>query len=44
MNNKKLKYDEFYMQYGFTTVIVGVERSQCVLCNKVLSNDSIKPA
>ena len=32
------------MQYGFTLVIVGgVERPQCVLCKKVLSNDSMRP-
>ena len=32
---KKRKYDESYMQYGFTSVIVGgVEMSQGVLCKK----------
>ena len=41
MSSKKHKYDESYMQYGFTSVIVGgMERPQCVLCNTVLSNDS----
>ena len=44
MSSKKRKYDESYMQYGFTPVIVGgVERPQCVLCKRVLSNDSMRP-
>ena len=43
MSSKKRKYDESYMPYGFTSVIVnGVEKPQCVLCKKVLSNDSIR--
>ena len=45
MSSKKRKYDESYMQYGFTSVIVGgVERPQSVLCNKVFNNDSMRPA
>ena len=45
MNSKKCKYDEPYTEYGFTSVIVGgVKRPQCVLCNKVLGNNSIRPA
>ena len=45
MSSKKRKYDEPYMQYDFTSVIVdGVVRPQCVLYNKVLSNDSMGPA
>ena len=46
LSSKKCKYDESYMyiQYGFTSVIVGgVERLQCVLCKKVLGDDSLKP-
>ena len=44
MSSKKPKYDEYYMQYGFTLVIVGgVESPQCVLSKKVLSNDSMSP-
>ena len=45
MSSKKRTYDESYMQYSFTSVIVGdVERPQCVLCKKLLSNDSMRPA
>ena len=41
MSIKKRKYDESY----FTSVVVNnEERPQCVLCNKVLSNDSMRPA
>ena len=44
MSSKKPKYDKSYIQYGFTSVIVsGVERPQRVLCNKVLSNDTMTP-
>ena len=33
------------MQYGFTSIVVNnEERPQCVLCNNVLSNDSMRPA
>jgi len=32
------------MQFGFTSIIVsGEEKPQCVLCNKVFSNDSMGP-
>ena len=45
MSIKKRKYDESYLQYGFTSIVVNnKERPQCVFCNKVLSNDSMRPA
>lgn len=41
---KKRKYYENYVQYGFTSInINGKEKPQCVICNKVLSHDSMKP-
>ena len=45
MSAKKQKYDESYIQFGVASVIVhSEEKPQCVLCNKVLSNDSMRPA
>ena len=45
MSSKKRKYDDSYIQFGFTSVVVdGIEKPQCVLCNKVLSNDSMRLA
>ena len=36
MRIKKRKYDESYLQYGFTSIVVNYEeRPQCVLCSKV---------
>ena len=44
MSVKKRKYNDSYIEYGFTCIIDnGVERHQCVICNKVLSHDSLKP-
>ena len=46
LNVKKRKYsDEFLKQaYGFTSIVVaGIEKPQCVICNDVLSPESIKP-
>ena len=44
MSIKKRKYDESYLQYGFTPIVVNNEESpQCVLCNNVLSYDSMRP-
>lgn len=43
MCSKKRQYDESYVQYGFTSINSnGKEKPQCVICNKVLSNDSMK--
>ena len=45
MSIKKRKYDESYLRYGFRSIAVNnKERPQCVLRNKVLSNDSMRPA
>ena len=45
MSIKKRKYNETYLGYGFTSIVVNnEERPQCVLCSKVLSNDSMRPA
>ena len=45
MSIKKRKYDESNLQYGFASIVVNnKERPQCVLCNNVLSNDSMRPA
>ena len=44
MSVKKRRYNDLYIEYGFTCIINnGEERSQCMICNKVLSNDSLKP-
>ena len=45
MSAKKQKYDESYILFGFASVILhSEEKPQRVLCNKVLSNDSMRPA
>ena len=42
---KKRKYSENYLKLGFSTVISnGIEKPQCVLCNAVLSAQSMKPS
>lgn len=44
MSSKKRKYDGKYLQYGFSFVTInGDDRPQCVICSKVLANDSMKP-
>ncbi|XP_025414925.1 zinc finger BED domain-containing protein 5-like [Sipha flava] len=40
--NKKRKYDDSYLDMGFTEFSDG--RPQCVICNKVLPNSSMFPA
>ncbi|XP_067933377.1 zinc finger BED domain-containing protein 5-like [Watersipora subatra] len=41
---KRRTYDDSYFNYGFTCMIKsGIEVPQCVLCMKVLANDSMKP-
>ena len=43
MSVKKRRYNDSYIEYGFTCIINnGEEGPQCVICNKVLSNDSLK--
>ncbi|KAG7160450.1 SCAN domain-containing protein 3-like 1 [Homarus americanus] len=40
---KKRKYNDD-INYGFTSILaVGIEKPQCVLCLKVLANDSMRP-
>ncbi len=42
---KKRKYSEEYINYGFTSILTdGIEKPQCVLCFKVLGNDSMRPS
>jgi hypothetical protein len=41
---KLRKYDESYLFFGFTSVVInGEERPQCVLCLSVLAADGMKP-
>lgn len=43
-NVKRRKYNEGFLQYGFTsTITIGIERPQCVICGVVLSAESMKP-
>jgi hypothetical protein len=42
---KYRKYDDYYLDFGFTSVEVNnEERLQCVLCLKILSPDSMLPS
>ncbi len=42
---KKRKCSEEYINYGFTSILAdGIEKPQCVLCFKVLENDSMRPS
>ena len=42
---KVRKWNEAYVQYGFTkTIIEGLDRPQCVLCNAIFSNSNLKPS
>ena len=35
----------FYIKYGFTSILdSGEEMGQCVLCNKIVGNHSLKPS
>lgn len=46
MASKKRKYDNSYLDYGFTCLTTKdkEEKPQCVICHKVMTNDSMKPA
>ena len=45
MSVKKRRYNDLYLEYGFTCFNNNrEERPQCMICNKVLSNDSLKRA
>ncbi|XP_025420883.1 zinc finger BED domain-containing protein 5-like [Sipha flava] len=42
---KKRSYKEAFLQWGFTKFVdKSVEKPQCVLCNKVLTTESMKPS
>ena len=44
MSAKKRKYNEEYLQYGFTDAAVnGQVVPQCVICFEKLSNDALRP-
>ena len=41
--DKKRKYSEEYLKFGFTSIVSnGTEKPRCVLCNVVLSAESLK--
>lgn len=43
--NKKRKYSEDYLKFGFSIVINnGTEKPQCVVCHAVFRAESIKPS
>ena len=39
-------WDDSYVRYGFTKVIGcdKLDNAQCILCNTILANDSLKPS
>ena len=44
MATKKRKYSDEYLQVGFTSIMEGgVEKPECVIYNKVLGPDSMRP-
>ena len=41
----KLRYNDFYVQFGFTVINSGrEEKPQCVLSCKVLASSALKPS
>jgi hypothetical protein len=43
--HRKYEYDDSYFDFGFTsTEVDGEERSQCVLCMKVLASECMLPS
>ena len=45
MSQKKRKYQDNYLNFGFTYVVQdGLQIPQCVLCMKTFSNSTMKPA
>ena len=42
----KRKWNENYIEFGFTKMIEkdGTEKAQCILCDQVLANSSLKPS
>lgn len=44
-SGKKRSYKEAFLQWGFTKIVSrNIEKPQCVLCNKVLNPESMKPS
>ena len=44
-STRKRKYNEAFLQYGFTFIIQnGEERPLCLICNEILASESLKPA
>ncbi|XP_039750840.1 SCAN domain-containing protein 3-like [Pararge aegeria] len=44
-SGKKRSYKEAFLQWGFTNIVDrNIEKPQCVLCNKVLNPESMKPS
>ena len=41
---KKLRYNDSYVQFGFTVINSGEEKPQCVLCCIVLGSSALKPS
>ena len=43
--DKKRKYSKEYLKFGFTSIVShGTQKPQCVLCNVVLSAESLNPS
>ena len=44
MAAKKRKFQDDYLQFGFVSICIGtVEKPQCVICQKLLGPDSMRP-
>ena len=45
LTSMKQTYSETFLKWGFTSIIdKGIEKPQCVLCEKVLTAESMKPS
>ena len=43
-SSRKRKYSEQFPKYGFTFIVEeGIEKPQCVICNEIMSAESMKP-
>jgi hypothetical protein len=43
-SRKKIKYQETFLEHGFTySTVDGEQRPQCLICSELLANDSMKP-
>ena len=41
---RKRKYSEEFLKHGFTFIVeAGIEKPQCVICNEIMSAESMKP-